>query len=204
MIVLSIWFMGCSVSSAALISYSYTNIDSSFDSSMSLLDYINASSTSVTSSLTSFTLVPTEEQSVSKVTLFLDLDSSSTLNIFAGLDATYGAEIYYNGVQLSDSTDDLWWKRSFSNSDVQTASGNVSGSTIIDIVWAEECCGGQSSIAFTSSLFSSDFFGLTVANLEMLESVASPSAPSVSVPAPSSIFILSLGVMLMSRRRLFN
>ena len=56
-----------SVSHAALIEYKYTGIDSTFDASSSLLDYINNSSSATTSNASAFDMVNSETQSVSHI-----------------------------------------------------------------------------------------------------------------------------------------
>jgi hypothetical protein len=192
-----VWAMCSSLSSAALITYSYTAQDASFDPSANLLDYIDSSASVTTSNLSSFNMVSSEQDAVSKVTISLDLPTANTFSVFAGLDASYGAEIYFNGTLLTETNDDLWWQRSFSNPDVIDASSLVSGAVTIDIVWAEECCGGQSSIAFTSDLLPSEFLILSISNLERLESAAALT----SVDAPSNGVILAMGMLLLGLRR---
>ncbi|CAA0357963.1 exported hypothetical protein [Alteromonas infernus] len=109
-----------SVSHAALIEYKYTGIDSTFDASSSLLDYINNSSSATTSNASAFDMVNSETQSVSHISFEFDFSSLVQFTLFAGLDAFYGAEIYVNGSNVLDTEDDLWWRKTWTNSDVQS------------------------------------------------------------------------------------
>ena len=192
-----IWCLGAGVSNAALITYSYTAIDASFDASSSLLDYITTSSSVTSTNVTEFTEVNSEEDSVSMVEFTFNLGSSTSIDFFAGVDANFGGEIYVNGVQVFDTEDDLWWRRSWTHSDVMSTSDVFNGFVDIQILWAEECCGGLSSIAMSSSALASGFNELSIANLETLES----SSIITSVHAPSSILILSLGIVFAGFRR---
>lgn len=197
--ILTIWLLGMGVANAALITYSYTDITSSFNSSSSLYDYITNSSNTTSSSVTDFTLVSGEEDSVSMVEFSFNLASLTDLDVFAGVDADYGAEIYVNGVQAFDTQDNLWWKLDWSNSDVFGVADDFNGFVDIKIVWAEECCGGSASIALSSSVLPSGLNELSVSNLEALEIASSGS--SVSVPTPSTVFLLGLGVLLIGTRK---
>lgn len=188
-----------SVSHAALIEYKYTAIDSSFDASASLLDYVNNSSTVTATNLSSFNMINSQTQSVSLVSFEFDFSSLVQFSLFAGLDASYGAEIYVDGVNIFDTEDDLWWRRSWNNSDVVTADSASIGLTKIDIVWAEECCGGQSSIAFSSDLLGGDLLVLNDTNIQALNTASSSNVAQVHEP---SVLLLSLvGAFFIGARR---
>lgn len=178
-----------SVSHAALIEYKFTAIDSTFDASASLLNYINSSSSATTSNVSAFDMVNSETQAVSLVSFEFDFSSLVEFSLFAGLDAFYGAEIYVNGVNVLNTEDDLWWRRSWSNGDVQSVNVTSFGLTSIDVVWAEECCGGLSSIAFSSGLLGGERLSLSDENIKALNSASSVSITQVHEP---SIVLLSL------------
>ncbi|MDP2596926.1 CCXG family PEP-CTERM protein [Alteromonas stellipolaris] len=185
---------------AAMISYSYAELDGSFDSSASLLDYFNSqSSTEV--SVTDFDMESTFSDSIMNVTFSFDLATDSSFELFAGLDAGYGAEIYLNDALVLDSSSNLWWSKSWTSSDVISFEQLLtSGTNTFTVVWAEECCGGLSSIAFSSPLVDAgDFTSLSVGALNLLEASA-PGAP-VSVNAPGTIGVLALGLLALVRVR---
>ena len=188
-----------SVSHAALIEYKYTGIDSTFDASSSLLDYINNSSSATTSNASAFDMVNSETQSVSHISFEFDFSSLVQFTLFAGLDAFYGAEIYVNGSNVLDTEDDLWWRKTWTNSDVQSVDIASIGLTKIDVVWAEECCGGLSSIAFSSDLLGGDLLVLTDENIQALNTASSSNVAQVHEP---SVLLLSLvGAFFIGARR---
>ncbi|MDW5285852.1 hypothetical protein R6Y90_12870 [Alteromonas macleodii] len=188
-----------SVSHAALIEYKYTGIDNTFDASSSLLDYINNSSSATTSNVSAFDMVNSETQSVSHISFEFDFSSLVQFTLFAGLDAFYGAEIYVNGSNVLDTEDDLWWRKTWTNSDVQSVDIASIGLTTIDVVWAEECCGGLSSIAFSSDLLGGDLLVLTDENIQALNTASSSNVAQVHEP---SVLLLSLvGAFFIGARR---
>tara|TARA_Y100000296_G_scaffold54998_1_gene63151 strand:+ start:2239 stop:2856 length:618 start_codon:yes stop_codon:yes gene_type:complete len=188
-----------SVSNAALIEYKFTAIDSTFDASSSLLDYINNSSSATTSNVSAFEMVNSETQSVSLISFEFDFSSLVQFTLFAGLDAFYGAEIYVNGSNVLDTEDDLWWRKTWTNSDVQSVDIASIGLTTIDVVWAEECCGGLSSIAFSSDLLGGDLLVLTDENIQALNTASSSNVAQVHEP---SVLLLSLvGAFFIGARR---
>ncbi len=188
------------VSHAALIEYKFTAVDSTFDPSESLLDYINNSTSVTSSNVTSFDMVNSETQSVSLVSFEFDFSSLVEFTLFAGLDADYGAEIYINGVNVLDTEQNLWWRRSWNNSSVQSVDATTIGLTQIDIVWAEDCCGGQSSIAFSSDILGGDLLVLNDQNIQSLNAASSSNATQVHEP---SILLLSLvGAFFIGARRI--
>jgi len=188
-----------SVSHAALIEYKYTAIDSTFDASSSLFDYINSSSSVTTSNVAAFDMVNSETQSVSLVSFEFDFSSLVQFTLFAGLDAFYGAEIYVNGTNVLDTEEDLWWRKDWSNSDVQSVDTASIGLTTIDVVWAEECCGGLSSIAFSSDILGGDLLTLTDENIQALNAASSNNVAQVHEP---SVLLLSLvGAFFIGARR---
>lgn len=188
-----------SVSQAALIEYKFTAIDSSFDASSSLLDYINNSSNVTTSNISAFDMVNSETQSVSLISFDFDFSSLVQFTLFAGLDAFYGAEVYINGTNVLDTEEDLWWSKKWSNGDVQKIDVASIGLTSIDVVWAEECCGGLSSIAFSSDLLGGDRVALNDQNIQALNAASSSNVAQVHEP---SVFLLSLvGAFFVCARR---
>ena len=197
----SVFLMLCSFASqAALITYSYANLDSSFDASDSLLDYYNSQTPIASMTVSEFDMEGTFDDSIMKVTFSFDLLSDTLFETFAGLDAGFGAEIYVNGVLGFDSSDDLWWSKKWNSSDVISFEQFLSaGTNTIDVVWAEECCGGLSSIAFTTPLNGGDLTLLSLSSLTEIEASA-PPAP-VSVNAPGTVGVLAISLLAMVRLR---
>jgi len=187
-------------SQAAVITYSYADLDASFDASTSLLDYFN-SQTATEVAVSDFDMEGTFDDSIMNVTFSFDLTTDTSFEVFAGLDAGYGAEIYINNSLVLDSTADLWWSKNWTSSDVISFEQLLTaGSNTFTIVWAEECCSGLSSIAFSSPLVAGgDFTTLSVAALNELEA-SSPNAP-VAVNAPGTVGILALSLLALVRGR---
>lgn len=188
------------VSQAAVITYSYADLDASFNPSTSLLDYYNGL-TVTSNSVSDFDMEGTFDDSIMNVTFTFNLAADSEFGIFAGLDAAYGAEVYINNTLAFDTSDDLWWSKSWGNSDVVSFQQLLtSGENTISVIWAEECCGGSSSIAFSSPLINAgDLTILSVASLSSIEASA-PGAP-VSVNAPGTVGILALSLLALVRVR---
>ncbi|MEQ3648102.1 CCXG family PEP-CTERM protein [Alteromonas sp.] len=191
---------GSFASQASVITYSYADLDGSFDASASLLDYYN-SQTATEVSIADFDMEGTFDDSIMNVTFSFDLDTDTSFEIFAGLDAGYGAEIYINNALVLDTTADLWWSKDWTSSDVISFEELLTaGSNTFTIVWAEECCGGLSSIAFSSPLVAGgDFTTLSVSALSELEA-SSPNS-SVAVNAPGTVGILALSLIALVRVR---
>lgn len=192
--------LGSLSSQAAVITYSYAELDGSFDASSNLLDYFNSQSATEVS-VTDFDMEGTFDDSIMNVTFTFDLASDSAFEVFAGLDAGYGAEIYINNALVLDSAADLWWSKNWTSSDVISFEQLLTaGSNTFTIVWAEECCGGLSSIAFSSPLIDGgDLTTLSLSALNQLEAGA-PGAP-VAVNAPGTVGILALSLLTLVRVR---
>lgn len=80
-------------------------------------------------------------------------------------------------------------EKTWTNSDVQSVDIASIGLTKIDVVWAEECCGGLSSIAFSSDLLGGDLLVLTDENIQALNTASSSNVAQVHEP---SVLLLSL------------
>lgn len=107
------------------------------------------------------------------------------------IDATYGASIYVDGVEILSRTDDLWWRNDWNNGDVLYISDLVidPGMHEIQVFWAERCCNGSNQFRIIDQRTG------TVAPL----SVAAVEAAVVSEPAGLALF--ALGALALARRR---
>ena len=135
-----------------------------------------------------------------KLSFEVNLNAPSTLDLFAGLDAGFGAEVFVNGNLFLNTDADLWWGNRFTNAGTVSANGInlIGGLNTIDVYWAEkERSGGNS---FGIQFFGSPIVALSVANLEEFETVSNAASNSISAPA----FGLSAALMmiaLVSRRK---
>jgi hypothetical protein len=183
---------------AALITLSSTDIGSDFDINSSLKNYIENSSSVVSNNITSFDMVPTLKNSVMKLTFRVDLDSALDIDIFAGLDAGLGAEVFVNGDIQFDSMNNFWWKKSWANSNVISLFGQTfdAGMNVVDIYWAENCCGGFSSVSFDADFLATN----SSLNIDTLLQIQQASQLATQVPTPATWYVV-IGVMAFATAR---
>ena len=109
-------------------------------------------------------------------------------------DAGLGGEIYFDGNLVERDTSNLWWGYSWNRSSelLSVLLDDVnSGSHVLDVYWAENCCNGGQSGRFSTDNGSS-WLALSTDNLD-----------AVGVPEPGSLLLLSLGIagLTISRRK---
>lgn len=177
--------LGASHASSAVITLETRSIDSGFDSSMEAT-FNNQSSAILTSSLDAFDQQYIGNHSVAHLSVSFDSNSSGSWLFDMGLDAGYGAELYFNDTLLSKRTDDLWWRYDWNNSDVMSVSADtVFGGNTLDLFWAENCCNGYSEGRFSVDGGNS-WMDLSVANLDQV---------TAEVSEPASFALIALGVL---------
>ena len=112
-------------------------------------------------------------------------------NLYTGLDAGYGAEIFVNRSLADERNDDLWWSRNWSNSDVFAIENLnfMAGTNEIVVYWAEGRNSGGNSFEFTVD--GGDRLVLSNDNL------------NTTVPTPSTLALFGLVLfgMGLSRKR---
>ncbi|WP_100643172.1 CCXG family PEP-CTERM protein [Alteromonas facilis] len=131
-------------------------------------------------------------QTIFKMTITVPNTRDILFNLFAGLDAGFGAEVFVNGSLLTEREEDLWWGRSWSNGDVMSIEGLnfLVGSNEIVVYWAEGSNSGGNSFEF--SVDGGDRLVLSTSNLY------------TAVPTPSTLALFGLVLfgLGMSRRKL--
>ncbi len=126
-----------------------------------------------------------------KMTINLFPGNDLSLSLFAGLDAGHGAELYQNDVLVADINSNLWWGRSWANSQV-IAQENMAvnaGRNQFAFYWAENGNSGGNSFEF--SVNNGQRLALSAVNLQ------------AEVPAPSTVGIFSvmlIGLGLFGRK----
>jgi hypothetical protein len=153
----------------------------------------NQSSAINTRSVSDFTSYRSGRYSLSHLSLNFFAGQSGLIGFEAGLDAGYGAALYFDDVLVNNRTDDLWWAYQWSSADVLSASGFLAeGAHTMDLYWAEKCCNGASSGRFTVDGGAS-WQALSIDNINRV----------ASVPEPGSVALLGLGLIgLISMRRI--
>ncbi|PIE39226.1 MAG: hypothetical protein CSA53_02580 [Gammaproteobacteria bacterium] len=117
--------------------------------------------------------------------------ATSVWDLQFAVDATYGAAIYLDGVEIVSRTDDLWWQNDWNNGDVLYVSDLIvnPGSHDLQVFWAERCCNGSNQFRIIDQRTG------TVAPL----SVSSINAATVSEPA--GLALVALGALALVRGR---
>lgn len=124
-----------------------------------------------------------------KMTIDLSSDSAKNISIFAGLDAGWGAEVYYNGVQSFDNDTGIWWRRNWQDSSIisLTGLGATAGQNILEIFWSENSNSGGNS------------FEIMEARIGRV--ALSESSVAAAVPEPSLVALFSLAILSLVRFR---
>ncbi|MDT0595441.1 CCXG family PEP-CTERM protein [Glaciecola petra] len=113
---------------------------------------------------------------------------NTVFDLYAGLDAGRGAEVFLNGSLVVDVNDNLWWSNNWNpvtnSAELISATGmNLStGYNIINVLWAENGNSGGNS------------FELAIDGGQR-QALSSTQLSTVSVPAPSSIALLGLALV---------
>lgn len=189
----------CANASATLITFETRGLDHDapnhgIDNTDFMASWFAQSSAITSSELLDFTRVQSGNDSFSHVQIDLNLDRASTNWIFElGLDAGFGAAVYLDGQLVSSRTDDLWWGYNWNNADVFTVALNdlTRDNKVLDIFWAEHCCNGASSIRFKND--ANQWNSLDVASLN-----------AASIPEPTSVALIALGLLGFASRKQFN
>jgi hypothetical protein len=177
--------------SATLITLETRDINQYFDKS-DLLSSWNKSTAGVENSIDSFEMFKSGKNSLTMLTIDFTIDHDGSWTFESGLDAAYGAALFVDKKLIDNRTDDLWWRFNWNNSDVFKVE-NIAfdkGDHVIQLLWAEKCCNGASSVRFTEE-----------SGKNMTVSVANITA--ASIPEPTSIALFGLAALgLMTRRKL--
>lgn len=126
-----------------------------------------------------------------KLTMEFTSSKDRVLDLFSGLDAGRGAELYVNNVLVSDANTNLWWSRSWTHSQVFSNTGLDidAGQNIIELYWAENVNSGGNSFQFSvDGSKNQQLSGEALAN---------------AVPVPSIISLIFAGLigLLVTRKK---
>ena len=98
-----------------------------------------------------------------------------SVDFLAGLDAGFGAELFANGVNVLDKTNDIWWQLDWDNNAVISKSFEFgAGTNELVLYWAEGFNSGGNQFNITAK---------------------------VSAPGVLSIFLLGFAGLVLSRRK---
>ena len=174
---------------ATIMTIETKTIDASIDNNDFISSWANQAATAQTSAIDSFENYSTGQNSINLFSVTFDTNNAATWGLQAGLDAHYGAAIYVNGTLVESRTDDLWWAKSWTNTDVITANDVdiLAGTNLLQIYWAEACCNGGSSIRFAAD--GTNWETLSKANI------------ATAIPEPAALALLGFGLLGFSLRR---
>jgi len=177
--------------SATLITLETRDINQDFDKS-DLLSSWDKSTAGVANSIDSFDMFKSGNNSLTMLTIDFSISYDGLWSFESGLDAGYGAALFVDGKLVDNRTDNLWWGYNWNHSDVFKVEDIAlsTGDHVIQLLWAENCCNGASSVRFTEKLGQER--PLSVSDID-----------AASIPEPTSIALFGLAALgLMTRRKL--
>lgn len=174
------------IAHSASISMNTRAIDQGVNNADFISSWGSQTSNITTTSVSEFSSFNSGKDSMSHLSVGFSTGIAADWGFQMGLDAHYGASVYLDGLEIGSRTDDLWWARSWSNSDVMTLLGNslTVGAHTLDVYWAETCCNGDSAIRF--NVAGAGWETLSVKNL------------NAAVAEPTTILLLVFGVGLLA------
>jgi hypothetical protein len=179
---------------ATLITLETRDINQYFDKS-DLLNSWNQSTAGIVNNIDSFEMFQSGNNSLTMLTIDFNIDYEGLWSFESGLDAGYGAALFVDGTLIDNRTDNLWWRYNWSNSDVFRVEDIAlsTGNHVIQLLWAENCCNGSSSVRFTETLGQDRL--LSVAGID------EASTSSSTIPEPTSIALFGLAALSLLTRR---
>jgi hypothetical protein len=176
-----------SQANASLVTLQSLDINRSFDYSDGFKTYWNANATGLNApdvfEVDAFENIRSGGDNFNLLTIEFDLKSTSLFNVFAGLDAHYGAEIYINDAL---EYKDLWWSNNWSHKSVVELENTVlsAGKNVVNLFWAESCCNGPNTVRFSFN------------NAEPVYLSSSSLVSAITAaPIANSIALVGLGLM---------
>jgi hypothetical protein len=125
-----------------------------------------------------------------------------TVNFFAGFDAGYGAEIFFNDTMVSNVDSNIWWSRNFDKAiDIENL-GLVSGLNTFEVFWAENNNSGGNS--FELSFDNNERMALATRNLPTVPTISTATIPEPSSFALFAIAMAALGFTRKKKTAVFN
>ncbi|MCJ8295130.1 MAG: CCXG family PEP-CTERM protein [Colwellia sp.] len=177
--------------SATLITLETRDINKYFNKA-DLLSSWNKSTASDVNSIDSFEMFKSGNDTLTMLTIDFTINYDGIWSFESGLDAGYGAALFVDDKLIANRTDNLWWRYNWNHSDVFKVEdiALTTGDHVIQLLWAENCCNGASSVRFTEK--SGQERPLSVANVA-----------AASIPEPTSIALFGLAALgLITRRKL--
>lgn len=191
--------------SAAIITVESFKLDNGLNTNnlSSYWDSVLADSSSVitTDNILDATLIfngSANNHSFFKLTAEFGSSIYDTVNFFAGFDAGYGAEIFFNDTMVSNVDSNIWWSRNFDKAiDIEDLN-LVSGLNTFEVFWAENNNSGGNS--FELSFDNNERMALAVSNLPMIPTVSTASTSSIPEPSTLALFAIALAAIGIRRK----